>query len=169
MVYIMGGAVDVPGSVGFSNAGIDNMVADWNFYVDPRAAAIVLQSGVPVTLVPLDATNHVPVTTDFIERLQDRRETPEATFIFDVLTRTQYNDFVQHGSYYFWDPLAAAILTDNSLAAFENRTITVIEEEGNQSGQTQASEGGAPVRLAVDVDAERFEQLLLDTLNAPEK
>jgi pyrimidine-specific ribonucleoside hydrolase len=165
MVYIMGGAVDVPGSVGFSNAGIDNVVADWNFYVDPRAAAIVLQSGVPVTLVPLDATNHVPVTVDFIERLEDRRETPEASFIFDVLTQTQYNDFVRQGGYYFWDPLAAAILTDNSLAAFETRTIAVIEEEGNQSGQSQARESGALVRVAVDVDAERFERLFLDTLN----
>jgi pyrimidine-specific ribonucleoside hydrolase len=169
MAYIMGGAVDVPGNVGVSHAGIDNSVADWNIYVDPRAAAIVLQSGVPVTLIPLDATNHVPVTTSFIERLKDHRETPEAMFVLDVLSQTQYNDFVQYGSYYFWDPLAAAILTDNSLAAFETRTITVVEEEGNQSGQTLASENGAPVRLAVNVDDERFEQLLLDTLNTPEK
>ena len=169
MVYLMGGALDVPGNVGFSHAGIDNWVAEWNIYVDPRAAAIVLQSGVPVTLVPLDATNHVPVTTDFIERLEDDRQTPEAMFVFDVLSKTQYYDFVQSGGYYFWDPLAAAILTDNSLAVFETQNLTVIEEEGDQSGRTQASESGAPVRVAVDVEAERFEQLFLDTLNTPEK
>ena len=169
MVYIMGGAVDVPGNVGFSHAGIDNMVADWNIYVDPHAAAIVLQSGVPVTLVPLDASNHVPVTMDFIERLQDEHHTPEARFIFEVLSQTQYYDFVQRGGFYFWDPLAAAILTDNSLATFETRTITIIEAEGNQSGQTLASESGTPIRVAVDAETERFEQLLLDTLNAPEK
>lgn len=167
MVYIMGGAVDVPGNVGISGAGIDNSLAEWNIYVDPHAAAIVLQSGVPVTLVPLDATNHAPVTPNFVERLKDDRETPEATFVFDVLT--QYDDFIQSGGYYFWDPLAAAILTDNSLAAFETRNLTVIEEEGNQSGHTQASESGVPVRVAVDVEAERFEQLFLDTLNNPEK
>jgi pyrimidine-specific ribonucleoside hydrolase len=169
MVYMVGGAVDVPGNVGISHAGIDNSVADWNIYVDPRAAAIVLQSGVPVTLVPLDATNHVPVTTNFLERLKDDRKTPEAMFVFEVLSKTQYYDFVQSGGYYFWDPLAAAILTDNSLAVFETRNLTVIEEESNQSGRTQASENGAPVRVAVDVDAERFEQLFLDTLNTPEK
>jgi inosine-uridine nucleoside N-ribohydrolase len=169
MVYIMGAAVDVPGNVGFSHAGIDNSVAEWNIYVDPHAAAIVLQSGVPVTLVPLDATNHVPVTTNFIERLKDDRQTPEARFVYDVLSQTQYYDFVKSGTYYFWDPLAAALLTDNSLAAFETRTVTVIEEEGNHSGQTQASESGASVRMAGDVDAKRFEQLFLDTLNTPEK
>jgi inosine-uridine nucleoside N-ribohydrolase len=90
-------------------------------------------------------------------------------FVFEVLSKTQYYDFVQSGGYYFWDPLAAAILTDNSLAVFETRNLTVIEEESNQSGRTQASENGAPVRVAVDVEAERFEQLFLDTLNTPEK
>jgi pyrimidine-specific ribonucleoside hydrolase len=169
MLYIMGGAVDVPGNVGVSHAGIDNSVADWNIYVDPRAAAIVLQSGAPITLVPLDASNHVPVTTDFIERLKDDRNTPEARFVYDVLSQTQYSDFVQSGGYYFWDPLAAAILTDNSLAVFETRNLTIIEEESNQSGRTQASQSGAPIRVAVDVEAERFEQLFLDTLNTPEQ
>ncbi len=169
IVYIMGGAVDVPGNVGASHAGIDNSAADWNIYVDPRAAAIVLQSGVPVTLIPLDATNHVPVTANFVERLKDHRKTPEAMFVFEVLSQSPYYDFVRSGGYYFWDPLAAAILTDNSLAAFETRNLIVIEEEGNQSGRTQASKSGAPVRVAVDAEAERFEQLFLDTLNAPEK
>jgi inosine-uridine nucleoside N-ribohydrolase len=167
MVYIMGGAVDVPGNVEISGAGIDNSVAEWNIYIDPRAAAIVLQSGAPLTLVPLDATNHAPITRKFYDRLKDDRKSHEATFVFDVLT--QYYDFIQSGGYYFWDPLAAAILTDNSLAAFETRNLTVIEEESNQSGRTQASESGAPVLVAVDVEAERFEQLFLDTLNTPEK
>ena len=167
MVYIMGGAVDVPGNVGSSGAGIDNSAAEWNIYIDPHAAAIVLQSGAPLTLVPLDATNHAPLTRKFYDRLKDDRKSLEAAFVFDVLT--QYYDFIQSGGYYFWDPLTAAILTDNSLAAFETRNLTVIEEESNQSGRTQESESGAPVRVAVDVEAERFEQLFLDTLNTPEK
>jgi pyrimidine-specific ribonucleoside hydrolase len=165
MVYLMGGAVDVPGNVGASHAGIDNAAADWNIYVDPRAAAIVLQSGAPITVIPLDATNHVPVTTNFIDRLKDERETPEARFAYEVLTQTQYSNFIRSGGYYLWDAIAAAILTDNSLAAFETRNLTVVEEEGNQSGRTQAGENGRPFRVAVDVDAERFEQLFLDTLS----
>ena len=166
MIYIMGGAVDVPGNVGISHAGIDNSVAEWNIYVDPRAAAIVLQSGAPITLVPLDATNHAPATKNFYDRLKDDRKTPEAKFVFDVLAKNY--DFIQSGGYYFWDPLAAAILTDNSLATFETRKLTVIEEEGDQSGRIQASESGASIRVAVDVESERFEQLFLDTLNTPE-
>ena len=166
MIYIMGGAVDVPGNVGISHVGIDNSVAEWNIYVDPRAAAIVLQSGAPITLVPLDATNHAPATKNFYERLKNDRNTPEAMFVFDVLAKNY--DFIQSGGYYFWDPLAAAILTDNSLATYETRKLTVNEEEGDKSGRTQASESGASIRVAVDVESERFEQLFLDTLNSPE-
>jgi pyrimidine-specific ribonucleoside hydrolase len=166
MVYIMGGAVDVPGNVGNSRAGINNSSAEWNIYIDPHAASLVFQSGVPITLVPLDATNHVPVTNDFFKRLKSDHGTSEATFVFNVLTK--YQDFIQSGGYYFWDPLAAAILTENSLATFETRTLTVVEEEGSESGRTQVSENGTSIRVAVNADGKRFEQLFLDTLNAPE-
>ena len=165
MIYIMGGAVDVAGNVGDPNAGINNRFAEWNIYVDPRAASLVFQSGVPITLIPLDATNHARVTNNFFKRIRGDRHTPEAIFIFDVLT--QYQGFIKSGGYYFWDPLAAAILTENSLATFENRALIVIEEEGLESGRTQVNENGSSIRVAVRADGERFEQLFLDTLNAP--
>ena len=167
MVYIMGGAVEVAGNVGNSGAGINNQTAEWNIYVDPHAATIVLQSGLPITLIPLDATNQVQVTNRFFNRIKDDHETPEATFVFDLLTK--YQGFIQSGGYYFWDPLAAAILTENSLATFENKTLIVVEVEGSESGRTQESENGTAVRVAVNADSERFEQLFLDTLNAPEQ
>jgi pyrimidine-specific ribonucleoside hydrolase len=166
MVYIMGGAVDVPGNVGDSRAGINNPFAEWNIYVDPGAASLVFQSGVPITLVPLDATNHVPLTNDFLNLLKNDHPTPEATFVFDILTKQK--GFIQSGGYYFWDPLAAAILTEDSLATFEDKTLIVIEEEGSESGRTQVSEAGASIRVAVNADSQRFEQLFLDTLNAPD-
>ncbi|NJC96702.1 MAG: nucleoside hydrolase [Anaerolineales bacterium] len=168
MIYIMGGAVDVPGNVGYSHAGIDNPFAEWNIYVDPHAAALVFRSGAPVTLVPLDATNHAPVTEAFVKRIKNDRQTPEARFVFDLLTRTEYHDFIRMGGYYFWDTLSAAILTDNSLADFETKMLIVVEEEGSDSGRTQVSGDGASIRVAVSADGERFEQLFLDTLNMPE-
>lgn len=168
MIYIMGGAVDVPGNVGSSHAGIDNPFAEWNIYVDPHAAVLVFESGIPLTLVPLDATNHAPATDSFIKRLKSDRQTPEAIFVFDLLTKTEYRDFIQMGGYYFWDTLSAAILTDNSLGTFETKTLIVIEEEGADSGRTQVSGDGASIRVAVNADGARFEQLFLDTLNAPE-
>jgi pyrimidine-specific ribonucleoside hydrolase len=162
-IYIMGGAVNVPGNVGNSGVQIENDTAEWNIYVDPRAANLVLQSGAPVTLVPLDATNHVLLTNKFYKRLARNRPTPEAKFVFDVLTMLK--DLIDSGGYYFWDPLAAAILTDESLAAFEGKNLCVIEAEGSESGRTKVGEECPEVRVAISANAGRFEQLLLDTLN----
>ena len=65
-LVIMGGALDAPGNVGSTSP------AEWNMYVDPQAADIALRSGVPTTLVPLDATDHVLVTADLATRLGGR-------------------------------------------------------------------------------------------------
>jgi pyrimidine-specific ribonucleoside hydrolase len=163
-IYIMGGAVEVEGNVASSNVGIANRYAEWNIYCDPYAASIVFESGLPITLIPLDATNLVPATMNFYNRIKNDHASPEATFVFDSLTK--YRDLLNDG-YYFWDPLAAVILSDDSLATFETKMLTVTEE-GNDSGRTQVSENGASIRVAVNADSNRFEQLFLDTLNAPE-
>ena len=165
MITIMGGAVDVPGNVGSSGVGIANMAAEWNIYVDPHAARLVLESGAPITLVPLDATNHVPLTLAFYERLKNSHTSPESTFVFDVLTKNK--GFVESGDYFFWDPLAAAIVTDESLATFDTGGVRVITEEGAESGRTRRAEDGAEVRVAVSADGRRFEQMFLEALNAP--
>jgi pyrimidine-specific ribonucleoside hydrolase len=164
-VTIMGGALDVSGNVGASGVGIDNPFAEWNIYIDPRAANLVLRSGVPVTLVPLDATNRVPITSRFLDTLGQKATQPAAKFVTEMLRNNQ--QFVMSGFYFFWDPLAAAIWTDESLASFETRTITVIEAEGQESGRTKADPAGVPVRAVVRADDERFEQQFIAGLNAP--
>jgi inosine-uridine nucleoside N-ribohydrolase len=165
MVYIMGGAVDVPGNIASVGVGIDNDVAEWNIYVDPRAANIVLESGAPVTLVPLDATNHVPVDRAFYQRIEKNRASPEVEFIFSVLT--QLGESIDAGGYYLWDAMAAAILTDETLASFETRNLSVVEGEGPESGRTRVTPGGPGVRVVLSADGPRFEQVFLDTLNSP--
>lgn len=151
-ITIMGGAVDVPGNV----AGAD---AEWNLYVDPQAAQIVLNSGASITFVPLDATNHAPATVAFFDRIQSQHTSPEATFVFDLLN-SMYN-FITSGEYFFWDPLAAAVLTDESLTPIESVRLS-IDGEGN----TRRTDDGATVRVALAADGSRFEQMFLDTLNA---
>jgi inosine-uridine nucleoside N-ribohydrolase len=163
-VYIMGGAVDVKGNVGESGAGIDNLSAEWNFYADPYAVQLVLASGAPITLVPLDATNHVPATLSFFNKLKSNQQTDEVRLAFDALN--EQKDFVASGGYYFWDPLTAAILTDESLATFETRTLAVITAEGPDSGGLVADEAGANVRYATAADPARFETQFLDVLIA---
>jgi pyrimidine-specific ribonucleoside hydrolase len=156
-VTIMGGALDVPGNA------IRNAVAEFNVWVDPIAAREVIDSGAPVTLVPLDATNEAPVTAFFADALAGHHVTPEAGTV-QALFETQ--PYLLSGQYFFWDPLAAAILVDPGLATLEARTVTVLEGEKETQGQIVDDPDGGTVRVATAPDALAFERELLNTLNA---
>ena len=162
-IYIMGGAIDVPGNVGPSGVGIDNRVAEWNIYIDPTAANIVLRSGVPVTLVALDATADVPINTEFYRRLGELHQSAEANFVYEILTANL--DLIEADGLQFWDSLTAAIITDESLATFETHKLLVVEKEGSESGHTRLDDSGIAVRVATSADRQRFEALLLAVLN----
>ena len=161
-LYIMGGAVEVEGSVGNSGVDIDNPYAEWNIYVDPKAAKVVLDSGAPVTLVPLDATNDAPLTLDFVERLAADSDTPQAKFAAQVMDNLR--GLIGFG-YYFWDPFAAAVLVDESLTSFESADLTVVIDEGPESGRIVPASDGVLARYATSADLARLEELLIDALN----
>jgi inosine-uridine nucleoside N-ribohydrolase/predicted ester cyclase len=165
-IVIMGGAVDVPGNV--QPAISDNAYAEWNIYVDPLALDIVLKSGVPITLVGLDATNQVPVTTAFYRALGRDRATTAANFVFEALEKNF--TMIQSEQRSFWDPLTAAAAIDSSLITTETMSIRVVTEEGPESGRTVVDASGQTVEVAVGADAARFEQAFLNVLNnrAPE-
>lgn len=161
--YVMGGAVNVDGNVGVSGVGIDNQFAEWNIYVDPLAAKVVLDAGVGVALVPLDATNQAPVSLAFVDRLAADSVTPQAKFANDVMNKMR--DSIASGFYYFWDPFAAALLIDESLSTFQSGGLSVVTEEGRESGRVIMAPTGPPSRFATSANLERLEQLLIDTLN----
>ena len=162
-IWIMGGAVGVPGNVGPSTPEIDNQVAEWNIYVDPLSANLVLRSGAPVTLVPLDATNFVPVSAPFFNRLEGSRATPAAQLAYDLMAARR--DIVVSGTNSFWDVLTAAIVLDGSLASYKIGGMVVEEAEGPSSGQTHLDENGPRASYAVWADRARFEDHFLQALH----
>ncbi len=166
MIYSMGGAIDVPGNVANVPLSAPNTTAEFNVFIDPHAASLVLQSGAPITLVPLDVTNQVPLDRVFYELLSKHKSTPAAKAVYDLLTTTQA---YQGAGMYFFDPLAYAIASDESLATYEMKTISVVEEEGPEVGRTKVSESGAAVRVAMTTNPERFMETYLSTLNGGEK
>ncbi|MBD3626227.1 MAG: nucleoside hydrolase [Rhodobacteraceae bacterium] len=62
-VIAMGGAVDEPGNVGPK--------AEFNIAHDPHAAAAVLAAGLPLTLIPLDATRQLRADAAYIAALRE--------------------------------------------------------------------------------------------------
>ena len=100
---------------------------------------------------------------DFYRRLERDRTSSVADFVYHVLAAQEDN--VRSGWYYFWDPLAAAIATEEGLATFREMTLVVVEEEGAESGRTLESDKGNIIRVAMTADRERFEALFLDAVN----
>jgi hypothetical protein len=69
------------------------------------------------------------------------------------------------GDLYFWDQLAAAILIEENLAGFETMTLSVTTDGGPDTvGVTRRTPDGHEVRVAVTVDAARFEREFLSSL-----
>jgi inosine-uridine nucleoside N-ribohydrolase len=162
-IYTMGGAVEVPGNVANTGGPPENETAEWNIFIDPAAANVVFGSGASVTLVPLDATDQVPLTRSLAERIRSRAATPSGAFTAELVERILV-EYPQ--GLFMWDSLAAAILADDRLATFNTAGIAVVED-GPQAGRTVPSAGGPRIRVAREVDAPRFERMLIDTINAP--
>ncbi len=118
------------------------------------------ESGAPITLVPLDATNDVPVTPEFVAQLDAATATPEAEFVATLLANNA--ESIESGSYYFWDPLAAVVLSDPSLVTLTERDVTVIDIPGApDDGRTKPVANGSEVLVATAPDGDAVEAALI--------
>jgi len=195
-IYSMGGAVKTGGNLrvhGFTDHH-QNTKAEWNYYIDPVAAKIVFDSGVPITLVPLDATNKVPLTSGFIERMNRPSQQP-----LEALTHRIFNNIVKsttNGEYFHWDPLTAAVAANPDLCdEVSVIKLDVVADNGTDkgppngqpaeffpllnvngkkrnplnehaAGATVVADHGNPIRVCLHVDAGRFENHFIDTLRS---
>lgn len=164
-IVIMGGAVNVPGNLG--DGGVfktENKTAEWNFYIDPLAASIVFSSKAPIRLIPLDATQQVPIHADFVKTLQSGGKGTLEQFAAQVLAVDTTS--IREGYFYAWDPLAAVALVDVDVVRVTPMAIE-IEMTGNEQGRSVELQTGAPnARVALTADAAQFRREFLDALAA---
>jgi inosine-uridine nucleoside N-ribohydrolase len=161
----MGGAVYAEGNITGLIPDSDNRVAEWNIHADPQAASEVFASGLPLYLVPLDATNQVTLNAEDIDPW--REGGPTADFVVDIYERVIENWGGSDAA--IWDLMTAAVMLDPSLCGFASLHLDVIIDEGATSGQTVVDEDGAPnVDVCLSPDASRIKQTLTDVFSASE-
>lgn len=148
-IYIMGGAVFVPGNLTDFSASPENVYAEWNIYIDPLAAAEVFQSGVPITLVPLDATNQVAIS---MRQTQSwRMGGPIADFAADMYDWLLGNSY--DSKFAIWDVMTAQVMAHPELCETTPLHLEVVTEPGDHYGQTVVVEGGEPnVNVCLEPD-----------------
>ena len=156
-IHAMAGAIDVTGNVASDGGDAAATGAEWNLWIDPVATRAVFASGIQITLVPLDATNDLPVTKHFYAALESDHAAAGADIAYELLTRNP--GFIGQGNY-FWDQLAATLLATPGLADFEDATVRV-EESGPDSGRLVRDAGGTLIRFAVRPDVAAFEEAFL--------
>lgn len=160
-VYAMGGALYVPGNVRFGGPP-DNGVAEWNVYVDPTAAQAVIDSGLTIRLIGLDGTDQVPITQEFAKRIQQDATGPGALVLAELFAG---HPFMTDGTYFLWDPLAAAMAAGYPLGSFSAARVAIEEAEGPEVGFTRPVEGTPNIEYLSSADRAAAEDTLLATLN----
>lgn len=151
----MGGALNVPGNVDpISEPGQDGSM-EWNVYWDPPAAHQIWATSIPIVLCPLDITNHVPVTAEFVKTLGRNRQHPVSE-----VAALCYALVMKQGGYYFWDLLTTAWLGRPDL--FTTREWeTVLVRDGISQGRTKVEPGGRVITALDTVDVPAFYEYIL--------
>jgi purine nucleosidase len=144
----MGGAVDVKGNVTPS--------AEFNMHVDPEAAARVLAAGLPIDLVPLDATHQATLGRRELEMALARHPGGLATRIAAFTQRAFRLDGAVMALH---DPLAVAAALDPGLVTWERVRLAI-----GPDGETRRLPGPPNCRVATRVDRPRFIATFLDRL-----
>ncbi len=144
-IITMGGAFRVPGNTG--------PVAEFNYYVDPEAADVVLSSGLPITLVPLDLTQQIVLMRSEMEYRAGRRSSPMARFVLRF-TRS-YMQYHQKTEGFFGaflhDPIAVSVAINPRLIRAQRARVRVETEGSLTRGMTITDFRQKPVSPAVDV------------------
>ncbi len=159
-LVIMGGAVEVAG-----NAPQDASapVAEWNMYVDPTAASIVFKSGLPITLVPLDATNRVPLDRAFVSSFTARTRSTLGRVVSELLASQE--PMIAQESYFAWDPLAAVALVDPGVLKVKEEAIEVVRA-GDERGRLRVIDADPNAVVAYDASPAAFRRLFFNALTA---
>ena len=159
-LIVMGGAVNVAGNIDAFIPKTENHYAEWNIYVDPESFQQVLTFNLPITLVALDVTNHVPVTEEFMQTLSQHLTTPSAQFVYTMLHEN--DQYIKNGEYDFWDPLAAYVLVHP--AKTKTIKIDVKLTHDDHYAQIYETTAGYPIQLVTTVNQKAVEQAYIDVL-----
>jgi purine nucleosidase len=164
-VVIMGGAVRTRGNI--------TPYAEFNIFVDPPAAKMVFESGLDITLVPLDVTHQVSLSKRVME---GRLKSINNRFSQFVIEATGY-DFLDHlfrgrwEVFHLHDPLAVGVAVYPTLVKKERVYILVETQDRELYGRTlevpaEKVSGVQNLQACLGVNPERFLELFLSRLGA---
>lgn len=163
-VTFMGGALTVEGNV--------TPVAEANINQDPKAADEVMKSNLPLTMVGLDVTLRTLLTKNETKQWRELGTTSGKAFadITDFYIDAYYNLDIDKRGCALHDPLAVGVGVDPSFVSTISLFMKVVYQEGPYYGRTigdnaKLNDPNPNVKVAVNVDKERYLKAFMDRLN----
>jgi purine nucleosidase/ribosylpyrimidine nucleosidase len=168
-LVIMGGAHHI---------GNRSASAEFNIWVDPEAAKVVMNCGRPIRLVPLDVTHRALISLDDCQRFRSIG-TPAAVAAATFIERrihgySQYQPMSQPDSAPVHDALAVCAIIDPSIISTEFIPLDVETRGELTDGRTVCDFGRrsgkeSNVHFALDVDVAKFKEMLFAILGQTAK
>lgn len=142
--------------------------AEFNMHVDPEAARIVLQSGVPVAMIGLDATHQALIYPDEVEKLRSMGGAGKvAAELIDFSSSFHRKQGFPGNPVH--DGLAVAAVIDPGVVSLESLYVDVELRGEITTGRTVMDFRGvtgkpANCQVALKVDRDRFIRMLFDAI-----
>ncbi|WP_020601121.1 nucleoside hydrolase [Spirosoma panaciterrae] len=134
--------------------------AEWNVFWDPISSQKLVSYELPLTLIPLDVTNHVPVTKQFLSRLATQIDHPLSNLTGQLWALTLDTIPSYHYTYFMWDILATSYLAIPECFTTEHVKANVSTRPPN-AGQTYLDDNGYALTIATDVKTAIFYEYIL--------
>jgi purine nucleosidase len=155
---------------GYSEGGNVTPAAEFNIYVDPHAARVVFDVGVPITLVPLDCTHQALTTRARIQKFREMENNtgPAVALMLDFFERFDVDKYGTDGGP-LHDPCVIAWLLHPEMFTGKDVNVAIECESELTMGMTiidwwnvSGRKPNAHVVRGIDHDA--FFKLLIERL-----
>lgn len=143
--------------------------AEFNFFVDPEAADIVMRSGIPMTLVDLEGCKNAGISR---EAAADILNVPSSItgfvdqlfqFNFELYAKFGQTDFVIH------DSITVAAVIDPSIITASPCTVEIVTGEDESSGasrvQLDADAAVSRITISTDVDLPKYLSMIREMMS----
>ncbi len=161
-IVIMGGAFEV--------AGNKNRVAEFNMFVDPEAASIVLDLPVKKVFVPLDACNHIQLKLTDFEQINDSSLRKALIAMNRPYIESLKKDMASEGAL-MYDVLAAYYLLEPKKCSTQEINIELETKGDYTRGMTIIDKRPVPdskkpnAERVTSIPEEAFKSRFITTLN----
>ena len=155
---------------GSASRGNRTPYAEFNIWMDPEAADVVMKSGIRLTMCGLDVTHQALVTKPIFEKLA-AMGTGLSTTVIGLLKffASTYNDVFEMPDPPLHDPVAVALLIDRSVVKTRRCNVEIELNGKFTRGATvvdiyNRSGSNANVDVALELDFDKFWAMMLDAV-----